>query len=137
LQLLQPQLAAKRIESGFHPGGPSMMGLIDEPSMHAALMNFALNSIQAMSDGGRLSISTRKSDGKIQVEISDTGVGMTGDQAAKVFEPFFTTKSQGLGLGMSYSRKVINQHGGTVKIKSQFGDGTTVYIDLPDEWGKS
>lgn len=137
LRLLQPQLAAKRIESIIHAGAPSMIGLIDEPSMRAALMNFALNSIQAMADGGRLSITTRKSEHKIQVEISDTGAGMTEDQAAKVFEPFFTTKSQGLGLGMPYSKKVINQHGGTVKIKSHFGDGTSVYIDLPDEWGKS
>ena len=65
------------------------------------------------------------------MEISDNGCGMTEEQIANMFEPFYTTKSKGLGLGMSFASKVIEQHGGSILVDSRFGEGTRLIIKLP------
>lgn len=139
LQLLEPQLTSKRVNVSLdfmrngHAEGQESVAMIDEASMRSSLMNLMLNSIQAMRDGGDLSISTCRSGDSIQVEIADTGVGMTEDQLKNVFEPFYTTKSQGLGLGMYYVQKVVQMHGGSIELESRAGDGTCVKIKLPSE----
>jgi signal transduction histidine kinase len=84
-----------------------------------------------MPAGGRLSVTTRAADARVQVRITDTGAGMNSEQVQRVFEPFYTTKSQGLGLGMAYAKKVVEQHAGTIRIESRPGAGTTVEIELP------
>jgi len=87
--------------------------------------------VQAMPAGGHLRISTSSSEGKLLMLISDTGSGMSPDQIRQIFEPFNTTKSRGLGLGMPYAQKVIQQHGGQIVVESQPGKGTDVRIELP------
>jgi signal transduction histidine kinase len=69
------------------------------------------------------------------IEVVDTGCGMTEEQARSVFEPFYSTKPAGLGLGMPYAKKVIEQHGGTIDINSRPGAGTSVRVTLPAEVG--
>jgi len=84
-----------------------------------------------MPTGGHLTISTSTNDDKLLMIIGDTGSGMTPDQIKRIFEPFSTTKSRGLGLGMSYAQKIIQQHGGHIVVQSQPGKGTEVTIELP------
>jgi PAS domain S-box-containing protein len=131
LQLLRPQIDAAGIELRLEPDEACRPVLLDEPSIGSALMNLALNAIQAMPGGGTLTVRTRACEGAVRVEIADTGRGMTEEQVENIFEPFFTTKSQGLGLGMPYARKVIEQHRGAVEIESRPGAGTTVSVRLP------
>ena len=139
LQLLEPQLSSNRVNVSLDfmrngsAQGQEAIALIDEASMRSTLINLLLNSIQAMRDGGDLRVSTSRSADSIQVEISDTGIGMTEDQLKNVFEPFYTTKSQGLGLGMYYVQKVIQLHGGSIELESRTGEGTRVRIKLPSE----
>jgi two-component system NtrC family sensor kinase len=104
---------------------------LDEASVRSALINLVLNAVQAMPGGGTLTVRTKADGGSTLVEISDTGVGMSEEQVRNIFEPFYTTKSQGLGLGMSYAQKVVEQHGGSVGIESSPGAGTTVRVELP------
>jgi two-component system NtrC family sensor kinase len=105
--------------------------MLDEPSIRATTLNLVLNAIQAMPAGGHLTISTSTRGDKLLMAIIDTGSGMTPDQIKQIFEPFNTTKSRGLGLGMPYAQKVIQQHGGQIIVESQPGKGTEVRIELP------
>jgi signal transduction histidine kinase len=105
--------------------------MLDEASIRAATLNLMLNAVQAMSTGGRLTISTGQDNGNLWMTIRDTGAGMTPEQIKQIFEPFNTTKSRGLGLGMPYAQKVIQQHGGQIVVESRPGNGTQVKIELP------
>lgn len=133
LQLLGPQVAEARVELRVElPPGP-LRARLDESSLRSALTNLLLNGVQAMTGGGRLSVRTARDDGSLRVEIADTGVGMTAGQIEKVFEAFYTTKAKGLGLGMPYARKVIEEHGGEIGVESSPGEGTLVTVRLPAE----
>ena len=110
---------------------PNVLLVDDEPSIRGALMNLMLNAIEGMREGGTLSIVVAHTGESLRLEIADTGPGIGEDEAKKLFEPFYTTKAQGLGLGMPYPNKVIEQHGGTVSLNSRPGEGTTISIVLP------
>src|SRR5262249_54151199 len=105
----------------------------DEALMASVLVNVILNAIQAMPDGGRLTLTSELRPGSAVVQIADTGVGFPSEDLDRVFEPFHTTKSRGLGLGLPYARKVIEQHRGEIHISSKPGQGTRVIIRLPAE----
>ena len=131
LELLRPQLEANQVEVRLSIGEQATYAMLDGTSMRGALMNLMLNAIEAMPDGGILSIAVNRSDEMLRLEIADTGHGISEDEAKKIFEPFYTTKEQGLGLGMPYAKKIIDQHGGTMSLSSQPGKGTTISIILP------
>jgi PAS domain S-box-containing protein len=131
LQLLEPQTIANRINTELDLDPQGARGLLDESSLRSSLMNLLLNSIQAMPDGGKLTVKTRSADGRLRLTITDTGCGMSAEQARNMFEPFYTTKSKGLGLGMPYAQKVIEQHEGAIAVESRAGEGTRVEIELP------
>ena len=130
LELLRPQLTANKVEVRLSIG-EAAYAMIDESSMRGALMNLILNAIEAMPHGGALSITVDQTDETVRIEIVDTGSGISEEESKKIFEPFYTTKEQGLGLGMPYSKKIIDQHGGTISLDSQPGEGTTISIALP------
>jgi PAS domain S-box-containing protein len=131
LQLLDSQVRASGVEVRLDFADDVPPALIDEASLRSALVNLLLNAVQAMPTGGTLSVSARPCGDSLFIEITDTGVGMTPEQSAQVFEPFYTTKSRGLGLGMPYAKRVIEEHGGTIRLESAPGAGTKVEIRLP------
>jgi PAS domain S-box-containing protein len=135
LQLLEPQLASAGIETQTELQDGGLRARLDESALRSALTNLILNALQATVGGGRLSVKTGRVESSLRVEIEDTGVGMTEEQLRNVFEAFYTTKSQGLGLGMPYAKKVVEQHGGRVSVESRAGEGTTVRIYLPAAQG--
>lgn len=132
VELLRPQIVANRIDVQLSLSEPDASAMIDESSMRGALMNLILNAIEAMPDGGRLRIASESTDATLRLEITDTGRGISEEEAKNIFEPFYTTKSQGLGLGMPYARKIIEQHGGAISLISQLGQGTTIRLTLPE-----
>jgi signal transduction histidine kinase len=95
------------------------------------LMNLITNAIDAMPNGGRLAIKVFKEADKICVSVEDTGVGIPKENLEKIFTPLFTTKSKGKGLGLSVSKKLVEQLGGTISVESREGIGTTFTIRLP------
>jgi signal transduction histidine kinase len=131
VQLLSTEVSAHNIETQFNLNNAPVTGMLDEPSIRAATLNLMLNAVQAMSTGGRLTVSTGQNDRKLWMTIRDTGAGMTTEQIKEIFEPFNTTKSRGLGLGMPYAQKIIQQHGGQIVVDSRPGNGTKVKIELP------
>ena len=133
LELLQPQITANKIDVRLSLSEEAVSGMMDESSMRGALINLVLNAVEAMPNGGRLSITTERREDTLRLEIVDTGRGISEEEANNIFEPFYTTKQQGLGLGLPYAKKIIEQHGGTISFASQPGDGTTISVALPEE----
>ncbi|HEX7176502.1 MAG TPA: ATP-binding protein [Pyrinomonadaceae bacterium] len=131
LHILEPQLAAGAIERRLELGEPEVAGVLDQTSIRGALTNLILNAVQAMPSGGTLAVKTLRADGALKVEVSDTGVGMNEEQLGNIFEPFYSTKSRGLGLGMPYVRKVVEEHRGTIQVESRPSAGTTIRVSLP------
>lgn len=131
LELLRPQLKANKVEVSLSLSQQGAPAMLDEASLRGALMNVMLNAVEAMPGGGVLSISVEQTDETLRLEIADTGSGIDEEHAKKIFEPFYTTKEQGLGLGMPYAKKIIDQHRGTVSLSSRLGKGTTITIVIP------
>jgi signal transduction histidine kinase len=96
-------------------------------------MNLLVNAAQAVSGEGRVQIRTRLEGGTVLVAISDTGCGITPEHQNKIFDPFFTTKpvGEGTGLGLSIIYGIIERHGGSIKVESELGEGTTFTVSIP------
>jgi signal transduction histidine kinase len=131
LELLQPQITANKIAVHLSLSEHASSVLIDESSMRGALMNLILNAVEAMPNGGALSVTSERTGDTLHLEIVDTGRGISEEEARNIFEPFYTTKEKGLGLGMPYAKKIIEQHGGAISVTSRGGEGTKVSITLP------
>ncbi len=101
--------------------------------LQQVFVNIMLNSIQAMAPGGVLSVgaTAAEADGRVRIEISDTGPGIPEEIGARIFDPFFTTKSEGTGLGLSVCVSIIQEHGGTIEVESVPARSTTFTIFLP------
>lgn len=106
--------------------------MADSSKIQQVLINVLMNAIQATSTGGRVKIATKRLGAEAEVSISDTGSGISEPDLSRIFEPFFSRKpGLGTGLGLSVSKSIISEHGGTIRIESQIGAGTRVVIRLP------
>ncbi|MCK4696150.1 MAG: tetratricopeptide repeat protein [Candidatus Cloacimonetes bacterium] len=107
--------------------------LFDEKWLEQAFLNFVLNAIQAMPEGGTLNITElyAREKNEFKIILSDTGTGITKANLKKIFDPFFTTREHGVGLGLSLAHKIIEDHKGRVHITSQVKKGTVVTITFP------
>jgi signal transduction histidine kinase len=107
--------------------------LADENQLEQVFLNLASNAMDAMPDGGRIDVRTGADDGRIGIEFADTGPGIAPDVLPRIFEPFFTTKAvgKGTGLGLPIVQRIVEEHGGTIDVRSQPGRGTTFRIELP------
>jgi signal transduction histidine kinase/CheY-like chemotaxis protein len=104
----------------------------DGSELREVLVNMVFNAVDAMPEGGTLTLSAEEVDGQIEIAISDTGTGMSEEVRSRIFDPFFTTKGKaGLGLGLAVSYGIIRRHEGTVEVESESGKGTTFRISLP------
>jgi signal transduction histidine kinase len=104
----------------------------DSELLHRALSNLVLNAMDAMPNGGTLALLTRRDDGKVIIEIADTGSGMTREECDRIFTPYYTSKQHGTGLGLAIVQSVVSDHGGRISVHSEPGRGTTFVIELPD-----
>jgi two-component system NtrC family sensor kinase len=106
--------------------------LADKDQIKQVFLNLINNAVQAMPEGGVLTIKTGIHDSNIFIEVSDTGIGIPKEILPRIFEPFFTTKKEkGTGLGLSISYRIVESHGGKIYVKSQKGKGTTFKVILP------
>jgi len=105
----------------------------DRNQLEQVLVNLSLNACEAMPNGGTLMLATSSAHGKVVVEVTDTGCGISKEHLDRIFEPFFTTKpvGKGTGLGLSVSYGIVRQHGGALEVESQEGKGSTFKIILP------
>lgn len=104
---------------------------VDREQITRVFSNVMLNALDAMPDGGVLSIQTLKENGFFVVKIKDTGTGIPEEDIIRIFDPFFSTKSSGIGLGLSITYTTVVSHRGTISVESQKNEGTIFTISLP------
>ncbi|MCZ6621367.1 MAG: ATP-binding protein, partial [Deltaproteobacteria bacterium] len=95
------------------------------------LLNLILNGIQAMPDGGMLTLEAKASRKNLILTVADVGVGIPPENLPRIFEPYFTTKASGFGLGLTIARRIVEAHGGTIEVKSKDRRGSLFHISLP------
>jgi len=103
----------------------------DPELLHRALSNLVLNAMDAMPEGGTLTLRSRREDGRITIEVADTGSGLTREECERIFTPYYTSKQHGTGLGLAIVQSVVSDHGGRISVRSEPGKGTTFVIELP------
>ena len=106
---------------------------VDKDQLQQCLINLALNAIEATEAGGKVTFTTRfvPETEMIEITVSDTGTGISDEDMSKIFDAFFTTKGDGTGLGLAITRDIIREHGGTIDVESELGQGTSFTIRLP------
>ncbi|MGQ9454488.1 MAG: GAF domain-containing protein [Armatimonadota bacterium] len=103
----------------------------DAKQLEQVLKNIVLNALQAMPDGGVLTVETGPVPGGVYFAVTDTGIGIPDDKIEHIFQPFVTTKTKGTGLGLSVVRKIVGNHGGKIEVATQLGKGSTFKVCLP------
>lgn len=105
---------------------------MDQNFLYRALLNLFVNAVQAMPAGGTISVTTAlaEGEGKVVITIQDTGIGIAEEKMAMIFTPFYTDKSRGTGLGLAIVKNIIEEHNGTIAVKSEAGKGSTFIITL-------
>lgn len=118
-----------RILKSFDPNLPESK--LDSNVIKQALLNIILNAQQAMPKGGELMVRTYKSGEYIAVDITDTGVGISRDKMDKIFQVYYSTKKMGTGLGLPTAKRIIEDHKGTISVRSEDGKGSSFLIKIP------
>jgi len=120
----------ENVDVALQIDGQASRATLDTSLFTRVIMNLILNAVQAMPEGGRLTISSSRETGCSFITVQDTGVGIAPENLAKLFSLFFTTKAQGQGLGLPVCKRLIEAQGGTITVQSQLGKGTIVTIRM-------
>ena len=108
-----------------------IMIMADPDLLHRALSNLVLNAMDAMPNGGNITIESARKGDMAELRVTDTGTGMTVEECARLFTPYYTTKQYGTGLGLAIVQSVISDHHGTIRVESKPGGGTQFIVELP------
>lgn len=119
---------------------PTVKASVDPGKIRQALWNLCRNALEAMPQGGELRVFARGEAGDhgggwVEIGVEDTGVGITAEQLPRLFEPFYTTKPHGTGLGLAIVHRIVEDHGGEIRVKSRPGTGTRITLLLPQKDG--
>ncbi|MEE4241549.1 MAG: ATP-binding protein [Desulfopila sp.] len=132
LVFITPKAAEQEVEIQENLAQVPVMTSFDGNLLYRALLNILVNALQAMKGGGSLHVSTRiTGENGIEIEIKDSGEGMSEKKMELIFNPFFTDKNKGTGLGLSITKNIIDSHNGQLRVKSRKGEGTVFTVMLP------
>ena len=131
LDTLREQFVERKIQVTLNVPSALPAVAIDANQIEQVFFNILKNALEAMKDGGSITITLASDDDWVSVSFRDTGLGMTSEQLAHLFEPYRTTKEKGTGLGLMISKRIVADHGGTIDAASTPGEGTTFTIKIP------
>ena len=114
---------------------PDLQLMADPHLMHRVLANLILNAVQAMPDGGTVTVSASTDDGSVAISVHDTGIGIPNDAKDKLFKPLFTGKAKGTGLGLAVVKRIVEAHAGRITVESEVGKGSTFTVNFPSTEG--
>lgn len=136
LRLLEPQINLKAItvKKDYCSAPDTVFG--DGAQLQQVFMNLFLNALEAMGQNGKLTITTGISNddngtAALKIHVQDTGAGISAENLSQMFVPFFSTKSKGTGLGLAISQRILLEHGGTIEVQSEPGQGAVFNLVLP------
>ena len=129
-KLFEAQLSQARVAVQLELDPNARPVNADAEQMSRALRNLTLNAIDAMPEGGTLTVRTHSLENGLRLEVADTGHGLTPEECARLFTPYYTTKTHGTGLGLAIVQSVVSDHGGRISVESEPGRGTTFRIEL-------
>ena len=130
-ELLRPEAAAREIQIVSRVEGTLPRVLADPVRLTQALLNVAINAIQAVDRKGRVEVTATVAEGQVCVAVSDNGPGIPPDKLPSIFDPYFTTKSEGSGLGLWIAQQIVTAHGGSLQAQNQPGGGAVLTMRLP------
>lgn len=130
ISVIDPHAQRKDIQFNYNVDDSTVL-FCDENQMKQVFINLIKNAMEAMSNGGTVTIQSEINDGRVLISVKDEGCGIPPEILAKLGEPFYTTKQNGNGLGLMVTKKIIEEHEGTFNIESQLEKGTSVNITLP------
>lgn len=126
-----PEMRERGIALKFYPGSALGQVAVDWDHLQAAVINLLRNAADAISGSGEVWIATAREGDEVVIRVTDTGAGIPPAVQARVFDPYFSTKKTGTGLGLSTTRRIVEEHGGTLSFSSEVGKGTQFSIRLP------
>lgn len=132
-----PQATMNRVQLRIALCPGPLTARVDPRLIKQALLNLMLNATQAMHDGGELIVNTRRVGADAEIEVIDTGPGIPPETVAQIFQAYYTTKKSGTGLGLPMTRRIAEEHGGTITLTSEIGKGSIFTIKLPIAGPKS
>ncbi|MGQ9661728.1 MAG: two-component system sensor histidine kinase NtrB [Kiritimatiellia bacterium] len=131
LTLMKQEIEERNVITEIHATEALPRVRVDRNQLKQAFFNVIRNAVQAMPDGGRLTITLSCSDRYLAISFRDTGVGIRAEDLGRVFEPYYSTKPGGSGLGLMVVQRIIQEHGGQIEVASKLGEGTNFTILLP------
>ena len=137
LQMAEPRLAERWERDKVEIIASVDLGRVgtvrgDSAELREALINIIFNAVDAMPEGGKITIKGWQEDHRVILSVADTGAGIPDEVKSKIFDPFFSTKGRdGVGLGLSITYGIITRHGGSIDVESKLGEGSTFYVRLP------
>jgi len=127
-----PQAQLQRVQLRVKRAPDPVVAPVDEKLVKQAVLNLMLNAMQAMDgNGGELILAAGRSPGEATIDVIDTGPGIAPDALDKIFQAYYSTKKSGTGLGLAMSRRIADEHGGTITVRSEPGKGSDFTIHLP------
>jgi signal transduction histidine kinase len=129
----RPGMERVSVVRDYDPAADALSG--DPARLEQAVLNLCLNGVEAMPEGGRLTVATRRGAGAVEVDVTDTGLGIAPENLDRILKPFFSTKALGTGLGLPLVLRVVTAHGGRLWVESELGKGTAFHVEIPVKEG--
>jgi signal transduction histidine kinase len=126
-----PQAASQRVQIRFQRTAQPITATIDAKLIKQCVLNLMINATQAMPTGGDLILQLKHDDGRATIDVIDTGTGIPAEKLPKIFDAYYTTKRGGTGLGLAMARRIAQEHGGDLSVRSEAGKGSDFTLALP------
>ncbi len=131
VDFLAPQAALQRVQLRLRRSDKPVIARADPKLIKQAVLNLMLNALQALENGGEVILAATRSGGWAQIDVIDTGPGIPADVREMIFVAYYSTKRTGTGLGLAMTRRIVEEHGGRISVRSEPGKGTDFTVQLP------
>lgn len=131
VDFFHPQAELQRVQLRFGRADQPVIASVDSQLIKQAVLNLMINALHAMPNGGDLMLNVSRTASEALIDVIDTGAGIADEQLANIFKAYYSTKRGGTGLGLPMTRRLIEEHGGRLSVRSEVGKGSDFTIHLP------
>jgi signal transduction histidine kinase len=131
VDFFSPTAQSQRVQLRLNRMNGELSATVDAKLLQQAILNLMINALHAMPHGGELILSLKRNGSYAVIDVIDTGTGIPADKVGKIFQPYFSTKAGGTGLGLAMAKRIIDEHGGNIAVKSEVGKGSDFTVSVP------